>query len=206
MIAIIDYDMGNLKSVSKAFQMVGAQAKVTDNPNDLSDAKAVVLPGVGAFARAMANLTELDILPAITRIIKDGKPFLGICLGLQLLFTESEEHGTHRGLDILKGKVKRFDLQLKTPHMGWNEVKIKSPQSTVHSPQLFEDIADNSYFYFVHTYYVDPDDKGIIIGTTKYGKDFASAVNKDNIWGVQFHPEKSSELGLKFLENFCKLC
>ncbi|PIU40909.1 MAG: imidazole glycerol phosphate synthase subunit HisH [Candidatus Omnitrophica bacterium CG07_land_8_20_14_0_80_42_15] len=206
MIAIIDYGMGNLKSVSKAFQMVGAQAKVTDNPNDLSDAKAVVLPGVGAFARAMANLTELDILPAITRIIKDGKPFLGICLGLQLLFTESEEHGTHRGLDILKGKVKRFDLQLKTPHMGWNEVKIKSPQSTVHSPQLFEDIADNSYFYFVHTYYVDPDDKGIIIGTTKYGKDFASAVNKDNIWGVQFHPEKSSELGLKFLENFCKLC
>ena len=133
MIAIIDYGMGNLKSVSKAFQMVGAQAKVTDNPNDLSDAKAVVLPGVGAFARAMANLTELDILPAITRIIKDGKPFLGICLGLQLLFTESEEHGTHRGLDILKGKVKRFDLQLKTPHMGWNEVKIKSPQSTVHS-------------------------------------------------------------------------
>jgi glutamine amidotransferase len=195
-VAVIDYGLGNLRSVSKAIEAVGAQVKVTNALGDLESASALVLPGVGAFQRAMENLQKLNIIPAIKKQIQKGKPFLGICLGLQILFTESEEHGTTPGLNIIRGKVKRFSSGVKIPHMGWNALKQASKSD------IFTDIADNSYFYFVHSYFVEPDEKGAIIGTTEYGESFASAVNKDNIWGVQFHPEKSHDLGLKVLEGF----
>lgn len=197
MIAVIDYGLGNLRSVAKALEVVGAKTKVTNNPDVITQAKAIVFPGVGAFHRGMENLNRLGILPAIFDAIKNNKPFLGICLGLQLLFTESEEHGIHKGFDIIKGRVKRFTGNMKIPHMGWNQVKLQRSG-------LFKDIPDNSYFYFVHSYYVEPEDKDVVIGTTEYGIDFTSAINKGNIWGVQFHPEKSTELGLKILENFVK--
>lgn len=198
-IAVIDYGLGNLRSVSKALEAVGARVKVTNNPEDIAHACAIVLPGVGAFKRAMDNLTRLEILPSMLRAIKQGKPFLGICLGLQILFTESEEHGTYKGLDVIKGKVEKFGPGVKIPHMGWNTVKFKA-QGAKH--KIFDDIPDGSYFYFVHSYYVEPEDNNVIVSTTEYGDEFTSAVNKDNIWGVQFHPEKSEKLGLKVLENF----
>ena len=202
MIVVIDYGMGNLRSVSKALESVGAQTKVTNSPADIKSAEAIVLPGVGAFCRGMENLTKEKLLPAISEAIENNKPFLGICLGLQLLFTESEEHGISKGLNIIKGNVRKFDSSVKIPHMGWNQLKYQKAKDR---EQLFKDIPDNSYFYFDHSYYVEPEDKNIIIATTDYGKDFVSAVNKDNIWGVQFHPEKSSDLGLKILKNFVEL-
>ncbi|MBU0533880.1 MAG: imidazole glycerol phosphate synthase subunit HisH [Candidatus Omnitrophica bacterium] len=202
MITVIDYGTGNLRSVSKALETVGAETKVSDKPEDIVFAKAIVLPGVGAFYRGMENINKLGILPAILEAIRNNKPFLGICLGLQLLFSESEEHGICKGLDIIKGKVKKFEPNVKIPHMGWNQLRY---QKTEDRRQIFNGIPDNSYFYFDHSYYVEPEDKNTIIATTRYGKDFVSAVNKDNIWGVQFHPEKSSDLGLKILENFVKL-
>jgi len=201
MIAVIDYGMGNLRSVSKALESVGANVKVTSDPKEIDSAGAIVLPGVGAFKRAMTNLEELNIIPSIRKSIDENKPFLGICLGLQLLFTESEEHGTHKGLDIIKGRVKKFSTGLKVPHMGWNQIRIKDSGSKIN---LFNKIPDNSFFYFVHTYCVEPKDESVIRATTEYGRTFVSAVNKDNVWGVQFHPEKSSSLGLKIMENFCR--
>jgi glutamine amidotransferase len=201
-IAVIDYGLGNLRSVSKALEAVGARVKVTYEPEDVARACAIVLPGVGAFKRAMDNLIRLEILPSLLRAIKKGRPFLGICLGLQILFTESEEHGTHKGLDVIKGKVKKFGPGMKIPHMGWNQVKIKKPVTSNQKPDLFKNIPDKSYFYFVHSYYVEPEDKDVIVSATEYGDEFTSAVNKDNIWGVQFHPERSEKLGLKVLENF----
>jgi len=211
MIAVIDYGMGNLRSVSKALEAVGAAVNVTSRPEEIETAGAIVLPGVGAFSRAMKNLEKLGVLPAILKGIQEGKPYLGICLGLQLLFTESEEHGKHKGFDVIKGKVKKFERGLKIPHMGWNEVRVKSTVPALpagrHGPRstdIFKGIPNNSYFYFVHTYCGEPEDKSVIAATTEYGREFASAVNKDNVWGVQFHPEKSSNLGLKILENFCR--
>lgn len=209
MISIIDYGMGNLRSVSKALESVGAKVKVTNNPKDIVSAEAIVLPGVGAFCRGMENLEQSGLSPAILESIKNNKPFLGICLGLQLLFTESEEHGISKGLDVIKGRVKKFSPGVKIPHMGWNNIKsnIKNQKSKIGNEKLkiLEDIPDGSYFYFVHSYYVQPEDKDTIIATTFYGKEFVSAINKDNIWGVQFHPEKSSDLGLKILKNFVDL-
>jgi glutamine amidotransferase len=203
MIAVIDYGLGNLRSVSKALEAIGAEVEVTNNTEKVAGAKAIVLPGVGAFSRGMENLKAQGILPSILRSIKAGKPFLGICLGLQLLFTESQEHGTCNGLDIIKGKVKRLTNAVKIPHMGWNQVKINKPKANYGKPDLFRGIPNNSYFYFVHSYYVEPDDKSFVMGKTEYGLEFVSVVNRDNVWGVQFHPEKSAGLGLKFLENFC---
>ncbi|MFH0732386.1 MAG: imidazole glycerol phosphate synthase subunit HisH [Candidatus Omnitrophota bacterium] len=204
MIAVIDYGLGNIRSVSKALERVGAKVKVTDSPGEIAKAEALVFPGVGAFRTGMKNLKEKGILAAILDAVKKDKPFLGICLGFQLLFSESEEHGPTKGLDIIKGKVIRFTGKVKVPHMGWNTVKLQSPQPTAHSPQLFDNIPNDSYFYFVHSYYAVPEDKSVVIATTKYGIEFASVVNKGNVWGVQFHPEKSSDFGLKILENFVK--
>lgn len=201
MIAVVDYGMGNLRSVGKALEAAGAEVQVTGDAKDIDEASAIVLPGVGAFHRAMENLEKLDIVPSILKSIKGGKPFLGICLGLQLLFTESEEHGIHKGLDIIKGSVKGFGPGLKVPHMGWNQVKFKIQKSKIKF-NVLKDVPNNAFFYFVHTYYGEPKDKDVIAATTEYGKQFASAVHKDNVWGVQFHPEKSSSLGLKILENF----
>ncbi len=202
MIAVIDYGLGNLRSVSKALEAIGAEVEVTNDSKKIARARAIVLPGVGAFSRGMANLRTQGILPSILRSIEAGKPFLGICLGLQLLFTESEEHGICKGLDIIKGRVNKFTNVAKIPHMGWNQVKINKSKAGYGKPDLFRGIPDNSYFYFVHSYHVEPDDKAIVVGKTKYGLEFTSVVNRDNVWGVQFHPEKSAGLGLKLLENF----
>jgi glutamine amidotransferase len=196
MIAIIDYGMGNLRSVEKGFLKVGVDAKVVTDPRSVNDAEAIVLPGVGAFRDCMKNLDQMKLIEPILKSVRNGKPYLGICLGLQMLFTESEEFGVYKGLDVLKGKVVRFQVDLKVPHMGWNTVKL------LKKPPIFDDIKDESYFYFVHSYYVAPDDQGIIAGTTDYGITFTSMVRKDNIIATQFHPEKSRETGLKILKNF----
>jgi len=196
MIAIVDYGMGNLRSVEKGFLKVGVDARIVSNPKAVDDARAVVLPGVGAFRDCMRNLKEKSLIESVLRSIQKGKPYLGICLGLQILFTESEEFGIYKGLDILKGKVMRFRLTLKVPHMGWNKVKI------LRRPPLFEDIQDQAFFYFVHSFYVVPDDNDIVATTTEYGITFASMVWKENIFATQFHPEKSQETGLKVLRNF----
>jgi len=207
MIAIIDYGMGNLRSVQKGFERMGHEAVVTREPKQILSASKVVLPGVGAFPDCMRNLEEYGLIDAVHRSIESGKPFLGICLGLQLLFTEGEEFGVHKGLDIIKGRVVRFagpqfgDRQatsnnLKVPHMGWNSITIKR------RPPALQDVADNSHVYFVHSYYVVPEDKGVIATTTTYGTEFCSSIWKDNIFASQFHPEKSQAVGLSILKRF----
>ncbi len=201
LIAVVDYGMGNIRSVSKAFEAVGAKVEVTGNPRTIAEAEAIVLPGVGAFARGMENLNKLNLIPAIHDVVKRRIPVLGICLGLQLLFTESEEHRICKGLGLIKGRVRKFTSNVKIPHMGWNQVEF-SPSLSDEKRNVFEGVEDNCYFYFVHSYYVEPEDKELVVATTRYGKDFVSVINKDKIWGVQFHPEKSSESGLKILRNF----
>ncbi len=196
MIAIIDYGMGNLRSVEKGFLKVGIDAKVVTEPRSINDADAIVLPGVGAFRDCMTNLENMDLIESIINSIKKGKPYLGICLGLQILFSESEEFGIQKGLDLLKGKVVRFRSGLKVPHMGWNTVRL------LKKPPIFNGIDDNSYFYFVHSFYVKPDIEEIVSGLTDYGITFTSMVWKDNIIATQFHPEKSQQTGLKILKNF----
>ena len=200
-IAIIDYDMGNLKSVSKAFETVGADVCVTRDPKIIAGADKVVLPGVGAFSHCMENLKNYGLIDPIKQSIKSGKWFLGICLGLQLLFDESEEFGPVKGLGILKGKVVRFNLNkdLKVPHMGWNQI-VKEKD-----PLLLKKIPDKTSFYFVHSYFVKPVDKNIVATQTDYGIDFCSSIQKDNIVATQFHPEKSQKWGLQILKNFVEL-
>ncbi|MFZ3138841.1 MAG: imidazole glycerol phosphate synthase subunit HisH [Thermodesulfovibrionales bacterium] len=196
MIAIVDYGMGNLRSVEKGFLKVGVDARVVREPQAVDDADAVVLPGVGAFRDCIRNLAQTSMTESIMRSIQKGKPYLGICLGLQVLFTESEEFGIYKGLDVFKGKVVRFQIDLKVPHMGWNNVKI------LRRPPIFDGIQDESFFYFVHSYYVAPDDTAVVSTTTDYGITFTSMVWKDNIFATQFHPEKSQESGLRILKNF----
>jgi len=209
MIAIIDYGMGNLRSVEKGFQKAGVDVTVTNKPGIVNNADAVVLPGVGAFKDCMRELSDLKLIDAVVDSIKKGKPYLGICLGLQALFSESVEFGRCKGLDVLRGSVVRFDFggqklktpnsqlsTLKVPHMGWNEINIRKDNP------LFKGIPDKSYFYFVHSFYVVPEDKTIISATTDYGIEFTSSVRKENIFAVQFHPEKSQAVGLQMLKNF----
>ena len=196
MIAIIDYGMGNLRSVEKGFQKVGIDAVVITNPQAIDNAQAVVLPGVGAFRDCMRNLEQMSMTEPIVKSIQKGKPFLGICLGLQVLFTESEEFGICKGIGVLKGRVVKFQTGLKVPHMGWNNVKI------VQRPPIFDGIHDESFFYFVHSFYVVPQDINVIATTTDYGVTFTSMVWKENIFATQFHPEKSQEIGLMVLKNF----
>jgi glutamine amidotransferase len=205
MIAIIDYGMGNIRSVEKGFLKVGADVRITSDPKAISDASGIVLPGVGAFRDCMKNLEKFELIDVIKGEIKKGKPFLGICLGLQLLFTESEEFGACKGLDVFPGKVVRFSFgplpqspsdRLKIPHMGWNTAHI------VRRPPVFGGIPDDSYFYFVHSYYVAPEDEGIVATTTTYGLDFVSMIWKDNVFATQFHPEKSQKMGLEILRGF----
>jgi imidazole glycerol-phosphate synthase subunit HisH len=199
MIAIIDYGMGNLRSVQKGFERMGHEAVVTSDAKTILSASKVVLPGVGAFPDCMRNLREYGLIDAVHKTIESGKPFLGICLGLQLLFTESEEFGISKGLDIIKGRVIRFKIQdatLKIPHMGWNSVSIKR------RPPALADVPDNSHFYFVHSFHVVPEDKGVIATTTDYGSEFVSSIWKDNIFAAQFHPEKSQSRGLSILKRF----
>jgi glutamine amidotransferase len=197
MITVIDYGSGNLRSVEKGFLKAGFNVKVTNRPEDVQKAEAIVLPGVGAFKDCMQELTNLGMTDVLVEAIKKGTPYLGICLGLQILFSESVEFGSCKGLDIFKGKVVKFKSdKLKIPQMGWNQLNIKN------SSPLFNEIPDKSYFYFVHSYYVVPDDEGIISTTTDYGVEFTSSVCKDNVYAVQFHPEKSQALGLQMLRNF----
>lgn len=208
MIAVIDYGMGNLRSVHKALEVVGAKAKITSRPADLKKCKKIVFPGVGAFGEAMKELKRLDLLMPLKAALDEGKHFLGLCLGMQLLFEKSAEASGVKGLSVLKGEVKRFDFRrkdgLKIPHMGWNNID-KSSELRAQSIKILKDVPDGSYMYFVHSYYVKPKDKDIILTTTDYGIKFASGIRKGNIYGFQFHPEKSQELGLKILKNFVRL-
>lgn len=198
MIAIIDYDMGNLRSVHKAFEAVGHRAVVTRDARVIGDASHVVLPGVGAFGDCMANIERYGLVEPIRASIRSGKPFLGICLGLQVLFSESEEFGPHKGLDIVHGTVRRFAAGpgLKVPHMGWNQVHFQG------MCPLFDGIADGADWYFVHSYFVDPCDKRLAASTTTYGDSFVSSIWKDNVVACQFHPEKSQAVGLRLIKNF----
>jgi glutamine amidotransferase len=196
MIAIVDYGMGNLRSVEKGFKKVGVDAGITADPKVIDNASAIVLPGVGAFRDCVRNLTNLSLSDTIAKSILKGKPYLGICLGLQVLFSESEEFGACRGLDIFRGKVVRFRIGEKVPHMGWNNVHVSG------RPPIFDGIEDNSFFYFVHSFYVVPDDGDLVAGTTDYGIKFTSMIWKDNVFATQFHPEKSQGLGLKVLKSF----
>jgi glutamine amidotransferase len=208
MIAVIDYGMGNLRSVQKALEFVGAKVIVTHDPDLILSADSVVLPGVGAFKDCMANLNKLSLIDPIRKFIDSGKPFLGICLGLQVLFEESEEYGPVPGLGILPGKVVKFidgssdtrkGPQIKIPHMGWNQVKVKK------NAPLFAGVGDSPYFYFVHSYYVVPEDPEMVATVTHYGIEFVSGIQHKNIYAFQFHPEKSQTLGLSILERFSNL-
>ena len=204
MIAIIDYGMGNLKSVQNAFAAVGYKVVITDDLNQIKKASALVLPGVGAFRDAIKSLKDKKIDEELIKAIRIDKPFLGICLGMQLLFAFSEEGGLFKGLNIIPGKVKRFSSLVKCPHLGWNKIKFTRNSNHNINP-IFRDVPDESYFYFVHSYYCEVDNRKIIYSTTDYGLVFTSSIWKDNLFGVQFHPEKSSTLGLKILKNFGEL-
>ncbi len=206
MISIVDYGMGNLRSVQKGFESVGFSARITSNPKDILDSAGIVLPGVGAFGAGMAQLDRLGLIDSILKSARKDKPILGICLGLQLLFSESEEGDRVKGLDVFRGKIKRFSFNgigerdLKIPHMGWNTV-YKDRESN-----MLDGIEDGDYFYFVHSYYVEPVDRSLVVTHTTYGIEFASSIEQGNIFACQFHLEKSQSAGLKVLSNFGKLC
>ena len=207
MIAVVDYGMGNLRSVSKALEKLGAEVSVTSDPENLRKADKVVLPGVGAFGDAVCELRKRNLIKPIKDSVEKGKPFLGVCLGLQLLFRSSEEDAKSPGLGILEGKVIRFPKQdpqgasLKVPHMGWNEVRLQNKEQSTFLSQ----VKDASYFYFVHSYYAVPEDRSVIHGVSEYGVSFPSIIGRRNVWATQFHPEKSQEEGLKILANFVKM-
>jgi glutamine amidotransferase len=209
MIGIVDYHMGNLASVINAFAKTGTQTQVESDPDRLSGYDKLILPGVGAFGDAMEHLKKNGMDEAIREYAASGKPLLGICLGMQLLFESSEEFGEHEGLGLIPGKVvafdeKRFDRPLKVPHMGWNELfQVKSEERRVKS-ELFNNLPEEFYLYFVHSFHAQCDDR-YAIGKTFYGYEFISAVQNENIYGIQPHPEKSHKNGLKIIENFANL-
>ena len=200
MIAIIDYGMGNLRSVQKGFERIGSRAEVTRSAGKIASASGVVLPGVGAFNACMDNLRRFGLVDVIRDAVGRKRPFLGICLGLQLLFTESDEFGPQKGLDLFSGRVVGFAAGngLKVPHMGWNRIEKKKE-----SPFL-EGISDGAYVYFVHSYYAVPEDLSAVATTTGYGLSFASSIATDHLFACQFHPEKSQEIGLRILANFAR--
>lgn len=202
MIAIIDYGAGNIQSVYKALKFIGADCKVTSDKDEILNADGAILPGVGSFGDAMDTMTKRGIKDTIIEYTKSGKPFLGICLGLQLLFPESEETPGVKGLDIFNGTITKIPNQnrtLKIPHMGWNNISIKQKNG------IFKDIEGEPYVYFVHSFYLKTQDKDIVAATTQYGVEIDAAVQKGNIIATQFHPEKSGEVGLKMLKNFVEM-
>lgn len=199
MIAIVDYGAGNLRSVQKALEKLGYEALLTSEPGEVSRAAGVILPGVGSACGIMGGLRRSGMVDPIKDVIARGVPFLGVCMGLQVLFTGSDEGGGEECLDVLPGRVRRLPPGLKVPHMGWNGVR----QSAEHP--LWQGIPDGSYFYFVHSYYVDPVDRSVIAGETEYGIPFTSAIARGNLMGTQFHPEKSGALGVRLYENFARL-
>ncbi|MCA1579076.1 MAG: imidazole glycerol phosphate synthase subunit HisH [Acidobacteria bacterium] len=198
-IAIIDYGVGNLRSVEKAFAATGCEAVVSGDERVLREAQRLVLPGVGAFGACMKALSERRFDRLVRERVKDGTPLLGVCVGMQLLFEESDEFGSTPGLGLLRGRVKRFNGELVVPHVGWNRVYQRGPH------ELFADVGDESFFYFVHSYYCEPEDESVAAGETDYGVRYASVVAHKNICGVQFHPEKSQAAGLRLLRNFARL-
>jgi glutamine amidotransferase len=199
-IAIVDYGMGNLRSVQKGFAQVGVAAAITRDAAAIARAPGVVLPGVGAFGACMENLRAYGLVAVVRRVIERGTPFLGICLGLQLLFEESEEFGPVQGLGVLRGRCVRFrdggDPDFRVPHMGWNQIRMRQ------RPAALAEIDDGAFVYFVHSYYVEPRDPELIATVTDYGGEFVSSVARDNLFACQFHPEKSQRIGLRILENF----
>lgn len=199
-IAVVDYDMGNLRSVQKALEGIGHRAIVTRDPGTLAAAAGMILPGVGAFGACMRNLERYGLVPPVRAHVEAGKPFLGICLGMQLLFSGSEEFGWVEGLGVLRGRVVRFTARpdLQVPHMGWNTLVIRRRAPHVRG------IADGDHVYFVHSYYAVPEDPGVVATTTHYSVDFASSVWRDNVFACQFHPEKSQTVGLRILDNFAR--
>jgi len=202
MIAIVDYQMGNLRSVQKGFEHVGHEAIITCDRAELRRADKVVLPGVGAFRDAMAELRQRELIEPICDAIGEGKPFLGICLGLQLLFERSHEDGTHEGLGVLGGEVVRFEglpAGFKVPHMGWNQAILRKP-----SP-LTAGIEEGAHFYFVHSYYVVPSDPEVTVIEADYHRPFCAMIQRDNLYATQFHPEKSQAVGLQIMKNFAEL-
>ena len=201
MIAMIDYDAGNIKSVEKALLLLGQEVEVTGDPERILKAEKVILPGVGAFGDAMENLKRAGLDEVIRRVAAKGTPFLGICLGLQLLFERSDEAPGAEGLGLLEGEILKIPDQegLKIPHMGWNSLHLE------HGGRLFRGIEEQSYVYFVHSYYLKAKDESIVKASTEYSTHIHASVEKDNIFGCQFHPEKSSEVGLKILKNFVEL-
>lgn len=198
MVAIIDYDAGNIKSVEKALQYLGQDVIVTRSDKEILSADAVILPGVGAFGDAMGKLENYNLIPVIHKVIDQGTPFLGICLGLQLLFDESEESPGVKGLGILPGRIRRIPEGngLKIPHIGWNSLEFPK------QGKLYGNLINEPYVYFVHSYYLEADDPSIVVATTEYNVTIHASVEKDNIFACQFHPEKSSDVGLQILKNF----
>ena len=202
MIQIIDYGMGNLRSVQKAFESIGQPAAICTDPAALKSADKVILPGVGAFRDAIGHLQEQGFVEPIREYVAGGRPFLGICLGLQLLFDVSYEDGAYAGLEIVPGEVVRFESQpgLKIPHMGWNNLQIKGDS------RLLRGVKDNSWVYFVHSYRAVPKDRRLVVATSDYGVSVPAVIEKDNLIGVQFHPEKSGEVGAVMIKNFIEMC
>ena len=196
MLTIVDYGVGNLRSVYMAFRRLGLEAQITSEAKALQRASAIVLPGVGAFGDAMGSIRALGLEDAILSTINNGVPFLGICMGLQLLFEVSEEMGEHRGLGVLAGRVRRFPQGQRVPHMGWNQVH------QVRAIRLWDGVPDHSYAYFVHSYYADPEDESVVAARTDYGLDYVSVVARGNVYAIQFHPEKSQDVGESILRNF----
>jgi len=203
MIAIIDYGMGNIHSVNKALGLYGVETIVTDKVKDIKSAEKLVLPGVGAFDDAKEELEKRGLIDLLLEQVRSKKPFLGICLGMQLLFDQSEEAKVSKGLGLIKGSVKRFEAKegRKVPHMGWNQLNHLK-----HDCPLLRDVQNDAYVYFCHSYYPAPSDQNLVAASTDYGMDFAALVWKENLFGVQFHPEKSQAVGLKIMENFVKVC
>lgn len=196
MVTIVDYGVGNLRNVYMAFRRLGVEATVTGDAAEIRRARAIVLPGVGAFGDSIESVRALGLEAPLVDAARGGLPFLGICVGLQLLFEVSEEMGEHRGLGILEGRVRRFPTGLPVPHMGWNQIR------QTRSLPLWRGLPNQSYAYFVHSYYVDPRDPAVVAGTTDYGISFCSAVARGNLYGIQFHPEKSQDVGRAILRNF----
>lgn len=196
-VAIIDYGVGNLRSVEKAFAAMGCDAVVSSDEQVLRGAERLVLPGVGAFAACMNALRDRDFDSLVQQRVAEGTPLLGICVGMQMLFEVSDEFGTTEGLGLLRGRVRRFENDLVVPQVGWNRIHQKQQHG------LFEGVADGSFCYFVHSFYCEPRDADLSVGETEYGVKYASVVARDNICGVQFHPEKSQHVGLRMLKNFC---
>ena len=196
---IINYNVGNLHNLKNALDFSGIENRLVTDPNEVKKADRILLPGVGAFAPAMDHLKKSGMLDALQEKFQSGSPMLGVCVGAQLLLDNSEEDGFHEGLGWIPGKVKRFSHKLKVPQIGWNSVKKQK------NNLLFKDVSDEMYFYFVHSYHLELENSDQVLGMTNYGYDFASVVCKENLWGVQFHPEKSQNAGLQLLKNFCTL-